>query len=345
MAVVYNEPFLPSDHPDAASEADVVGVARAVAAAIESSGFFAVPVAAAPPLGTFLSLLEQAEPDVVFNLVEGFGLRSSGATYLAAVFELLGVPYTGSPVEALSACVSKARTKALLRGHGLPVTPCIVVGPRDPVPVPDWNCPTFVKLDAEDGSLGIDQQSVVGRPDELPAIIERLRRSHGGAVLIEPYLPGPEFNVGVVAWPEPSALPLARVAYLTRPGKWPILTYQAKWAEGSEEDLASVIECPAQIDLDLAENLKGLAIAAFRASGCRDYARIDFRLDRDGKPMILEINPNPDIGPKAGIARAMRVAGIPYESAIAAIVNQALERGPPDGRSGCGNHPGPLPAR
>jgi D-alanine-D-alanine ligase len=326
VAVVYNEPALPPDHPDAASEADVVAMATAVAAALKGR-CRPLLLAAAPPLGLFTERLVEAAPDVVFNLVEAFGGRSSGATYGAAVFELLGIPYTGSPVEALAACVSKSRTKALMRGHGLPVTDSVVLEPGDPLPDLAWNGPAFVKPDSEDGSLGIDQGSVVERREDLAARVETLWRAYEGSVLIEPYLPGEEFNVGVVAWPEPKALPVARVAYVPRVGAWPILTYDAKWAEGSEEDFASLIECPAAIDEGLSTRLSEIAIKAFKAAGCRDYARVDLRLDSASEPMILEVNPNPDIGPSAGLARALKVDGVEYSAALEAIIRQALERG------------------
>jgi D-alanine-D-alanine ligase len=325
--VVYNEPALPPDHPDAVSEADVVNVAVAVASALSETGFAPVTVAAGLPLDRFVTGLIGLAPDLVFNLAEGFGGRSGGATHLTSVFELLGIPYTGSPVEALAACVSKARAKALLSGSGLPTAPCVLVGPGDALPELPWEGPALVKPDAEDGSLGIDQGSVVEGRERLSERVERLRRSYGGSVLIEAYLPGAEFNIGLVAWPEPKALPVAQVVYSPRPGAWPILTYAAKWDEGSEEDKSSVVACPAPIDEDLAARLASLAVSAFRATGCRDYARVDLRLDPRGEPMILEVNPNPDLSPTAGLPRALRAAGLTYTEAVAAIAREALGRG------------------
>ena len=144
--------------------------------------------------------------------------------------------------------------------------------------------------------------------------------------MIESYLPGPEYNIGVIALPEPKPLPVAQVVFADRPGLWPILTYSAKWVAGSDEDMASPIACPAPIEPELAARLGTLAVSAFRATGCRDYARVDFRLDGRGEPMILEVNPNPDLGPGAGWSRAARVSGIGYSEAVAAIARQALAR-------------------
>jgi D-alanine-D-alanine ligase len=370
VAVVYNSPVLPDDHPDAASEGDVVAVAAAVADALRASNNSPSPpyeggalgvsepkettppgppfvrggvlldalsrenrfapflLAVGPPLVGVVARLSEQAPDLVFNLVEGFGGVSAGATHMTAVLELLGLPYTGSTVEALAVCQSKARAKALLRGHGLPTAPFHLVRPGEVVPGSAWRPPVVVKPDAEDGSLGIDQGSVVTDPSALADRVERLRATYGGAVLIETYLPGPEFNVGVFALPEPRALPVAQILFAEDAGTWPILTYAAKWDEGSSADLASPAVCPAPIERELTDRLGSLAVAAFLATGCRDYARIDLRLDDRGEPMILEVNPNPDIGPKAGLARAAAVAGWPYAAAISAIARQALGRAP-----------------
>ena len=342
VAVAYNAPVLPRDHPDAASEADVVEVARAVADALRIQSFEPILIPAKAPLNGFLEALDSAKPDLVFNLIEGFNGISAGATHLTSVFELLGLPYTGSPVEALAACVSKSRAKALLRGSGLPTTDsyrlesegelsfainllfphALQGGEKDRI----HSC-YLVKPDAEDGSLGIDQSSVVTNAHELQLRVEFLLARYGGGVIVEPYLPGPEFNLGVIAVPEPRALAVAQIVFKPEIGNWPILTYAAKWDEGSVADLASRPICPAPIDPSRAERLSTIAVAAFQATGCRDYARVDLRLDKNGEPMILEVNPNPDIGPNAGWARAARVSGFSYEEAIGAIAREALKRG------------------
>jgi D-alanine-D-alanine ligase len=332
VAVLFNSPTLPPEHPDSASEADVVEVARVVAEGLARQGLEAWPVPASPPIGRVLGLLANPAPDVVFNLVEGFGGASIGEVHLTGVLELLGLPYTGCPPEAQALCHSKARTKAMLRGFGLPTAPFVVARSGEPVPRWDGPWPAIVKLEAEDASLGIDQRSVADSPEAIVDGVARLRVSHGGDVLIEAYLPGREFNVGVLALPEPEALPVAEIVYDVPDGSWPILTFDAKWAVGSPEDLASRPRCPADVDPALADRLARLAVEAFRATGSRDYARVDFRLDVEGAPMILEVNPNPDIGPGAGWARALLASGRDYEATLARLARQAMDRGVGDGR-------------
>lgn len=326
VAVLYNSPVLLENHPDAVSESDVVEVAHAVAAALDAQGWDATLLAASPPVLDVLRGLERLDPDVVFNLIEGFGGSTAAATPLTGLLELAGYSYTGSPLEALAVCVSKGRAKCLLRGAGLPTPPGFVVRPGELVPNWDWPGPALVKPDAEDGSLGIDQSSVVLDGNSARARVAWIHATYAGPALVEAYLPGPEFNVGVLALPEPLALPVAEVAYEPTEGTWPILTYAAKWAVGSVEDRASPIQCPARIERELADELSRLAVSAFKVTGCRDYARIDFRLDRRGEPMILEVNPNPDIGPGAGWTRALRASGRDYDATLAALTRQAWDR-------------------
>jgi D-alanine-D-alanine ligase len=328
VAVLHNAPILSAGHPDARAEADVLDVARSVSEALEAHGFAPALVSVRPPIDEVLRDLRKLEPDVVFNLVEGFGGSGVGATLVTGLIELAGLAYTGCPSESLCWCLSKSHAKALLRGLGLPTAPFAVVEAQGPVP--DWPgpWPAIVKPDAEDASLGIDQDSVVSAPE---ALVEQLRRMRAryGRVLVEAYLPGLEINVGVLALPDPVPLPVAEVAYAPVPaGQWPILTYESKWVVGSPADLATPIRCPAQIDEALAGRLGGLAVAAFEATRCRDYARVDFRLDARGEPMILEVNPNPDLGPGAGWARGVTTSGRDYAATLAALARQALARGP-----------------
>ncbi|AGA30300.1 D-alanine--D-alanine ligase family protein [Singulisphaera acidiphila] len=326
VAVLYNAPVLPPEHPDAVSESDVVGVAQAVVASFEAQGWDARLLAASPPVVDVLHNLDRLAPDVVFNLIEGFGGSTAAATHMTGLLELAGYPYTGSPLEALALCVSKGRAKCLLRGAGLPTAPGFVMELGASVPRWDWSGPAIVKPDAEDGSLGIDQASVVLDWNSACARVAWIHATYGGSALVEAYLPGPEYNVGVLALPEPVALPIAEVAYESVEGTWPILTYAAKWSVGSAEDRASPVSCPARIERELAESMAGLAVSAFKVTGCRDYARVDLRLDGRGEPIILEVNPNPDIGPTAGWARALRASGRDYAATLAALASQAVER-------------------
>jgi D-alanine-D-alanine ligase len=308
----------------------VVAVARHVAVALRARGFRAWPQPARPPVARLIRALERRKPDVVFNLSEGFGGRSGGEAWLTSLLELLRLPYTGCPPEAQGLCRQKAATKRLLIGAGLPTAPFALVESARDCDAAQVVLPAIVKPEAEDASLGIDQRSVALSGDELLAQVVRVAASHGPRVLVERYLPGPEYNVGVLALPDPVPLPIAEVVFDPPPGAWPILTYEAKWAAGSIDDLASPVRCPAPVEPELAARLGELAVAAFRATGCRDYARVDFRLDERGEPMILEANPNPDLDPEAGLARAARASGRDFDNTLADLARLALQRGARD---------------
>ena len=326
VAVLYNAPVLPPDHPNYGSEADVVDVAKVVVEILERGGFEAWLQPAGPPLAEMVAELAGTAPDLVFNLIEGFAGASGGEAHITGLLELLGLPYTGCPPFAQSLCHQKGHSKALFYGYGLPTAPFVVIEGVEWV-VPNFDLPFIVKPNAQDASLGIDQGSVISDVARLRDRVARLQAEFGPEVMIEEYLPGPEFNVGVLALPDPVALPIAEIVYTSQGEDWPILTYEAKWSAGSNADLASTPRCPAQISGELASRLASLAVQAYAATGCRDYARVDFRLDSHGWPMILEVNPNPDLGPTAGWARALRESGRDYDATLIALAHQAYARG------------------
>jgi GNAT superfamily N-acetyltransferase len=184
----------------------------------------------------------------------------------------------------------------------------------------------FVKPAAEDASLGIDDRSVVESWAELEAKIPELQHRYGD-VLVERYLDGREFNVGIIALPKPQALPIAEIEFqLDDQFRWPIVTYSSKWTTDSPGYRATPVRCPALVDEDTAARIRETALISFVATGCRDYARVDLRLTPDGGIYVLEVNANPDAGPSAGLARALGVAGIPYGHFVEQLVNAAFMR-------------------
>jgi D-alanine-D-alanine ligase len=141
-------------------------------------------------------------------------------------------------------------------------------------------------------------------------------------VLVQQYIPGREFNVGIVGT---RTLPVAEIDFSTMPqGSWPILTYAAKWQVGSPEDLGSVPVCPAPVSERLTARLVRTAEAAWRAMQGKGYGRVDLRLDGEGKPWVLEVNPNPDLTDEAGLARMGRAAGWEYPEMVRRIAEVAL---------------------
>ncbi|HQR06408.1 MAG TPA: hypothetical protein PLN21_06275 [Gemmatales bacterium] len=324
VLLLYNAPVLPNDHPDAESERDLLHTVDSVHQALLPYRHQVTTLGLTDSPEHLLNAVRTTQPDVVFNLFEGFGTRPASEYHVAGLLNWLNVPYTGCPVEAMVIGRDKVRTKQLLRGAGLPTAGFIVVDNISSLPLPEsW--PVIVKPAGTDASIGIDQGSVVSDEASLRKQVASVLHRYGSPVLVETYLPGPEFNVGIIESPATTALPIAEMVYTPQPGvQWPIVSYASKWDTGSAEDLAMQPRCPAQIHDNLRDRLQSIALAAFHLIGCKDVARIDCRLDTAWMPNILEVNPNPDLGSSAGLARMLRTADIPYSQFIDQLVRNHL---------------------
>ena len=321
-----------ADHPDVIAEQDVVYTAEFVVEALARAGFQVSRLGVGRELEALLDGIRAACPDVVFNLFEGLSDQGYTEAYVAGVLEWLGLPFTGSPSQTLSLARNKPLTKFLLQGAGLPTAPFVVVE-RLPVPACDLGWPVIVKPSQQDASEGIDQGSVVAGREALERRVAQLLDAYGPPVLVERYISGRELAVALVAAPELRELPVSEVLFTDPdPGYWPIVTYDAKWRSGTRDFDATPVRAPADVPRAWAERLGALGRKAFALLGCRDYARVDFRVTADGDPYILEVNPNPDFSQTAGLARTLEVAGIHHAAFAARLVETALARG----RTACG---------
>jgi D-alanine-D-alanine ligase len=265
-------------------------------------------------------ILREFDPGewVVFNLLEGLGNRADLEPEAAAILSRLGYRYTGSRPETMALCLDKAMSKRLLVSRAVP-TPayqvCEASNGEFSVPLP-----AIVKPVAEDASLGIDDGAVVTSLDELRARVEYVWRLYREPALVEEFIDGREFNIALWGNGSPECLPLAEIDYsafadpLRR-----ICSYAAKWEPEREEYHLTPVTCPADVAPRLAERIREVAMAAYKAAGCRGYARVDMR-ERGDEPYVLEINPNPDISPDAGFPRAALAAGYDYPQMVERIV-------------------------
>ncbi len=143
-------------------------------------------------------------------------------------------------------------------------------------------------------------------------------------VVVQRYIDGREVNIGIV---DGEVLPIAEINFGEMPrGMWKIVSYQSKWITGSEEDLGAKPTCPANLPPDIATELARIAITAWRAVGGSGYGRVDFRIDAEGHPWLLEVNPNPDISPDAGLARMAGVAGMNYNALVQRVCEAGLRQ-------------------
>lgn len=300
------------------------GVALAAAAVEEALRAKHEVICMAVPLDP-QEVLSDYDPGewVVFNLLEGLGNRTELEPEAALILERLGYRYTGSSPETLALCLDKARTKRVLESHGI-FTPAYRVCDDGEVEV-FIPLPAMVKPVAEDASLGVDDGAVVTTYGQLRKRVEYILDTYREPALVEEFIDGREFNVALWGNDEPECLPLAEIDYsgigdpLRR-----ICSYAAKWEPEREEYHLTPVMCPAKVDGRLAEKIRSIAIATYEALGCRGYARVDMRV-RDGQPYVLEVNPNPDVSPDAGFARATLTAGYTYPEMVEKILHLAGE--------------------
>lgn len=327
--VLYNDDaaLAKGEEKDRIAFAGSAAAANAIASALVGSEFEPIIVPAGATAVDLAAALDAFGDGIVFNVCESFFGLPRLEYAVAALLELLRLPYTGSPPLTLALAQDKHTAKTLLAAAGLPVARSAVLARADD-PLPEGLAPPlFVKPRFEDASHGISEKSVCA---SVAASRERagyLLATYGGDALVEEFLPGREFNVGVLF--EAEVLPLAEIEFELPPGVPQILTYDAKWDEASPYYQKTLPKCPAEnVPPALAERIAAIARGAFQALGCRDYARVDVRLDSRGEPKILEVNPNPDLSPDAGLARAAGRGGFDYDDLVARIARRALARKP-----------------
>ena len=329
ILVLYNEPTLPPDHPDADSEHDILYTADTIARILQQAGVVVERLGMTDNPAALIAGVKASAPDAIFNLYEGLAQWGNTEAYVSGLLELLRIPFTGSPTQPLLMCRSKPLTKQLLAGAGLPTAPFFVVEegrvPKCPI---KW--PVIVKPGREDASVGIDQASVVTNQKQLESRVEYIRTTYGPSVLVERFIRGREFNVALIARDgELTTLPFSEILFVPpddSPNMWPIVSFDAKWRPGTRDFTATPAKNPAEVTPELHHTVSTLAKKAFELVGCRDYARVDFRLDDEGEPFILEVNPNPCISPLAGLAAGLESAKIPYPEFIVGLVKAALLR-------------------
>ncbi|ETW96350.1 MAG: hypothetical protein ETSY1_26925 [Candidatus Entotheonella factor] len=274
--------------------------------------------------------ITQTAPDLIFNMAEG--LHGAGReAQLPALLERLQIPFTGSSARTLALGLDKAATKRVLRQHGLPTPEGVVMHRSDQV-CPLSFFPLMVKPLYEGSSKGIWGESVVLTPADLRRQVSRIVERYAQPALVETFLPGREFTVALLGnGAHVAVLPVVEICFAALDqAAVPIYSYEAKWLWDTLDRPLDIFHCPADIDAALADRLAGLCQRAFSALACRDWCRIDVRLDDCGNPAILEMNPLPGILPHADshscFPQAAAQAGMTYTDLIRRVVALACER-------------------
>ncbi|HWH03857.1 MAG TPA: hypothetical protein VN674_09215 [Gemmatimonadales bacterium] len=280
---------------------------------------------------TFPQKLALARPQIVFNMAEGLSGPNREA-HVPAICEYFGVPYTASDPLTLSLTLHKARTKEILAFRGIPTAPFTLISAPEDLERVTLPFPLFVKPVAEGSGKGIFANNLCESRAQLRERTLFLLDEYRQPVLVETYLPGREFTVAILGnGSDARCLPIVGFDFTTLPqGATPVYGYEAKWIWDDADHQLEIYECPARVPADLRTAIERVSLDAYHALGCRDWCRIDVRLDAEGVPNVVELNPLPGIIPdpkmNSCMPKAARVAGMTYDQLIQEVVRMAWKR-------------------
>jgi D-alanine-D-alanine ligase len=318
-------------HSKDALEPPVDPVLEQLDAALAANGHASRRVSVGDSVEPIIRELTNPPPDLVFNLAESFRGKSALESNVAALLNLLDLRYTGSSPAGLILAGDKTLTKKVLAFHGIQSAKFATMYRGQSDWVGDIKFPLLVKPPQEDASLGITQKSVVKDVKELLDVISATQEEYQSPVLVEEFIDGREFYVGVIGNSKVQALPVIELDFSKFPAGLPkIASWEAKWGdEGDEkgaefEGTQSVF--PTDLSDELTERIKQVAIDAFQALRLRDYGRIDLRVTPQEEIYVIEVNPNCYLEQNSEFARAALKDGMDYPALIARIVDLATAR-------------------
>ncbi len=303
------------DETDA--EFDSVATIEAIANAIRSFGHTVVPIEATAELPRILGDLDI---DLVFNIAEGIRGRSREAQ-IPALLDLLDIPFTGSDAAALSVTLDKGLAKRVVRAAGVATPAWQTLTRSQPALNASLRFPVIAKPNAEGSSKGVTSASVCHDAAEAKATIDGLLERYS-SVLVEEFLTGREFTVGIVGDTSPRVLPIMEIVF-DGSSSHPVYSFAHK----TETEGGVTFEVPASVSPALEHTLREAALEAFHALGCRDVARIDLRLDGAGTPNFIECNPLPGLSPGfSDLCVIAETAGMDHTALVGAILAPAMRR-------------------
>lgn len=309
------------------AEWDTAETINAVRAALEERS----PVLMVEANEDAFETLRAGHPSFVFNIAEGL-YGPSREAQVPAMLEMLNIPYLGSDPLTLGICLDKARAKEILSYHGIPTAPFRVVSSLEELDDLRVMFPVMVKPLHEGSSKGIYDSCVVRSVDGLVSEVETVLGVYHEPALVEEFLPGREFTVAVLGnGSRARILPIVEIKFDALPeGVNPIYSYEAKWIWDQSDRPLEIFDCPAHLDDVLRTEIESISLRAYHILRCRDWSRIDVRLDAQGRPHILEINPLPGILPKpednSCFPKAARACGLSYNQLINSVLDIAMTR-------------------
>ncbi len=324
VVILYDQIAKEGSNPD---QSDALVQAEAVSRALSDLGHESVKMSVSMDIKGFLKAIQEAYPQLVFNLAESVEGRGRLIHFPASILDLLAIPYTGASADALYLTSNKILAKKILAGAGIPTPPYYSPGDLKAKSIP-MEGPYIVKSVWEHASVGLEESSVLVVKSSGPLLAEmkKMRDQLGGDCFAEQFIDGREFNLSLLGSPEgPEALPPAEMKFIDYPPeKWKVVGYKAKWDDSSFESLHTQrsFEFP-KSERPLLQNLMEIAKRCWHLFGLRGYARVDFRVDERNQPWVLEINANPCLSPDAGFVAAASQTGLSYRQVVERIIQDS----------------------
>ncbi|MFX1377718.1 MAG: methyltransferase domain-containing protein [Promethearchaeota archaeon] len=272
----------------------------------------------------------KGKTDFIFNLCdEGYLNDARKELHIPALLEILNIPFTGSGPQCLAFCYDKSLVRGIAKELGIPVPEAIYIKPEDKIIDLPLYFPAIVKPNFGDSSFGITQNSVVSNGEELLSAISEIREKFGydKPILIEQFLTGKDLSLGIIGNPPDNyfILPIIEEDYSNLPPELPkICGYEAKWLPDSP--YWNIKSIPASLPQNIIEIIETCSVKLFERLECQDYARFDWRLDTNGNPKLLEVNPNPGWCWDGHLAKMCNFAELPYKDMLKKILEVAANR-------------------
>jgi len=310
--------FKEGDPPDANAEFDALSTIEVIASAIESNGF---KVKRIGNVNNLLEKIDNLSVDIVFNISEGVCGRNR-ESQVPVVLEMMGVPFVGADALTLGLALDKVMAKKIFIAEGIPTPKFFEVNSAQELTNTNHRkFPLIVKPRFEGSSKGLSEASRVENNEELKKQVEYIIATYKQPALIEEFICGQEFTVAIVGNDPPEVMPIVQIKI---DGRLKLNDKFYTFARISSDRLEYI--CPARVNQELKKKISDLALKTFKVVECRDFGRVDFRVDNEGNPYVLEINPLPSLSTEDVFMLVAKEIGISYEAIIGRILESAIKR-------------------
>jgi D-alanine-D-alanine ligase len=310
--------FKDGDPEDANAEFDHPSTIDVIAKAIESNGFKVEKIG---NVGNLLERIGSLNVDIVFNISEGLSGRNR-ESQVPSILEMYGIPFVGADALTLGLTLDKVMAKKIFIADKIPTPKFFEVSASEQLEFANhYKFPLIVKPRFEGSSKGLTDSSRVTNKDELIQQVDYIVNAYKQPALVEEFISGQELTVAIIGNDSPEVMPVVQIKI---DGKLNLNDKFYTFARITSDNLEYI--CPAKISTELKDRINDLALKTYRAVECRDFGRVDFRVDQNGNPYVLEINPLPSLSTDDAFKLVAEAVGITYEDIIGKILNYALIR-------------------